>query len=316
MTHTIPTRADIAEAHARIAPHIRRTPVLTVEENALGLPFPVAFKLEHTQITGSFKLRGALNNMLSREVPEAGIVAASGGNHGAGVAYAATKLGHKSIIFVPKLIAKEVKLQRMRDFGGEVIVAEGSVAQVMQDYIDYAEKTGAMVVHPYDTAPTLTGQGTAALEIEDQLDLDTLLVSVGGGGLIGGITAWCAGHTKVVAVETHDTNTLSKSLVEGPDITVKPSGIAAGSLGGPSLGQLPYQIAKAHIDTAVLVSDEDVFNAQRRLWDAARLVTEPGAATALAALTSGAYIPEKDERVGVLLCGGNDAPDWFMETAT
>ncbi|MFT6784948.1 MAG: threonine dehydratase [Dinoroseobacter sp.] len=317
MTETIPTRDDIRAAHARIAPHIRRTPVLTVEQGALGLPFPVAFKLEHTQITGSFKLRGALNNMLSRDVPEAGIVAASGGNHGAGVAYAATKLGHKSVIFVPKLIAKEIKLKRMRDFGGEVIVADGSVAQVMQDYIELAAKTGAMVVHPYDTAPTLTGQGTTALEIEEQLpDLDTLLVSVGGGGLIGGITAWCAGHTKVVAVETHDTNTLSLSMAQGPDISVKPSGIAAGSLGGPSLGKLPYAIAKAHIDTAVLVSDADVFEAQRRLWDAARLVTEPGAATALAALTSGAYVPQSGERVGVLLCGGNDEPNWFMESAT
>lgn len=317
MTETIPTRDDIRAAHARIAPHIRRTPVLTLEADALGLPFPVAFKLEHTQITGSFKLRGALNNMLSRDVPEAGIVAASGGNHGAGVAYAATKLGHKSVIFVPKVIAKEVKLQRMRDYGAEVIVAEGSVGEVMQAYQDYAAQTGGMVVHPYDTAATLAGQGTTALEIEEQLpELDTLIVSVGGGGLIGGITAWCAGHTKVVAVETHDTNTLSLSMQVGPDIDVKASGVAAGSLGGPALGKLPYAIAKAHIDTAVLVSDADVYEAQRRLWDAARLVTEPGAATALAALTSGAYVPKDGERVGVLLCGGNDAPDWFMESAT
>ena len=317
MTETIPTRDDIREAHARIAPHIRRTPVLTLEAGALGLPFPVAFKLEHTQITGSFKLRGALNNMLSRDVPEAGIVAASGGNHGAGVAYAATKLGHKSVIFVPKVIAKEVKLKRMRDYGAEVIVAEGSVGEVMQAYQDYAAQTGGMVVHPYDTAPTLAGQGTTALEIEEQLpELDTLLVSVGGGGLIGGITAWCADHTKVVAVETFETNTLSLSMQVGPDIDVKASGVAAGSLGGPALGKLPYAIAKAHIDTAVLVSDADVYEAQRRLWDAARLVTEPGAATALAALTSGAYVPKDGERVGVLLCGGNDAPDWFMESAT
>ncbi len=313
MTLALPTRDDIRAAHARIVPHIRRTPVLSVEADALGLPFQTHFKLEHTQITGSFKLRGALNNMLSRDVPDAGVVAASGGNHGAGVAYAATKLGHKSVIFVPKVIAKPEKVQRMQAFGAEVILTDGSVADCMDAYAAYAAETGALAVHPYDTAPTLCGQGTVALEIDEDLPLDTLFVSVGGGGLIGGIAAWCAGRTKVVAVETHDTNTLSLSLQVGPEIDVKASGIAASSLGGPRLGVLPYAVAQAHIDTALLVEDAAVFDAQRRLWEATRLVTEPGAATALAALTSGAYVPQQGERVGVLLCGGNAEPDWFKD---
>lgn len=309
----IPTRDDIRAAYTRIAPHIRRTPVLGVEPGALGLPFGVALKLEQTQITGSFKLRGALNNILGAEVPQAGVVAASGGNHGAGVAYAAQVAGCRSTVFVPAAIAKEVKLKRMRDFGAEVIVAEGSVAEVMQAYADHAIQTGALSVHPYDTAPTIIGQGTVALEFEEQApDLDTVLIAVGGGGLIGGVTAWYAGRVKVVAVETHTTNTLTRSLTEGPDFSASPSGVSAGSLGGPRLGELPFEIAKAHINTHVLVSDADVFEAARRLWDATRLVGEPGAATALAGLTSGAYQPEKDERVGVLLCGGNADVDWFL----
>lgn len=308
----IPTRAQIEAAHARIAPHIRSTPVLSVEAGALGLPFAVDFKLEQTQITGSFKLRGALNNILGADVPSAGVVAASGGNHGAGVAYAATKLGHKSKIFVPRAIAKEEKLRRMRGFGAEIVLTEGSVADCMDEYAAYAKSSGALAVHPYDTAPTLIGQGTVAREFDAQVpDLDTVLIAVGGGGLIGGVAAWCAGHIKVVAVETHLTNTLSLSMERGPDINVKASGIAASSLGGPALGVLPYEIAKAHIDTHVLVDDADVFDAGQRLWEATRLVGEPGAATALAGLTSGAYIPEKGERVGVLICGGNADVDWF-----
>ncbi len=310
----IPTRDDIQAAYTRISPYLRRTPAMQIEENALGLPYPVALKLEHTQITGSFKLRGALNNILGAQVPEAGVVAASGGNHGAGVAYAATQLGHASKVFVPKTIAKQEKLRRMRAFGAEVVLTEGSVADCMTQYAAYAEASGALAVHPYDTAPTVTGQGTVALEFEQQIEgLDTVLISVGGGGLIGGVAAWCAGRIKVVAVETHLTNTLSLSMTQGPDINVLASGIAASSLGGPALGALPYKIAKAWIDTHVLVHDADVFDAGQRLWEATRLVSEPGAATALAGLTSGAYVPAADERVGVLICGGNSDVDWFVQ---
>jgi len=308
------TPADITAAAARIAPHIRDTPILRLEAGALDLPYPMILKLEHTQITGSFKLRGALNNLLSRDVPAAGVVAASGGNHGAAVAYAATKLGHKSIIFVPRAIAKEEKLRRMREFGGEVILTDGSVADCMTQYADHAASTGALAVHPYDTAPTLAGQGTVALEMEAQTGgFDTIMVATGGGGLIGGIAAWLGDRVQVVSVETEGTNTLARSLTEGPDIDVAASGIAAGSLGGPRLGELSYQIIKDRVSRAIVLPDAAVMDAGARLWAATRLVGEPGAATALAALTSGAYVPAPDERVAVLICGGNAEPGWFLD---
>lgn len=308
-----PTPDAITAAAPLIAPYIRQTPIVTVEAQALGLPCPVTLKLEHTQITGSFKLRGAFYNMLTRAVPEVGVVAASGGNHGAAVAYAATALGHKSRIFVPAAIAKEEKLKRMRGFGGEVILTEGSVGACMAEYAAYAETSGALSVHPYDTIPTLTGQGTLAREIDAQMDgVDTVIVSTGGGGLIGGVAAWFRDRVKVVSVETEGTNTLEKSLREGPDIDVSASGIAAGSLGGPRLGVDSFAVIKAFVDEAIIVPDADVFTAATRLWEATRLIGEPGSAVALAALTSGAYVPAKDERVCVILCGGNEAPDWFL----
>jgi threonine dehydratase len=315
---TYPTPDDIDAAAARIAGRVRQTPILAVEGAALGLPHPVTLKLEHTQVTGSFKVRGAFNTMLSAEVPAAGVVAASGGNHGAAVAHAASTLGHRAKIFVPKLIAKEEKLARMRDFGGEVILTEGSVADCMAEYAAHAEETGALSVHPYDTFPTLAGQGTVAREIEAQMartdlnGIDTILVSTGGGGLIGGVAAWFRDRVRVVSVETQDTNTLERSFREGPEFSASPSGVAASSLGGPRLGAMSWQVIRDHVAQAVLVDDAAVFDAARRLWEGTRLIGEPGAAVALAALTSGAYVPEPGERVCVLLCGGNAAPDWFL----
>jgi threonine dehydratase len=311
---TYPTPDDIVAAATLIKGRVRHTPVLDVEGAALGLPCPITLKLEHTQVTGSFKVRGAFNTMLRAGVPEAGVVAASGGNHGAAVAYAATQLGHRSVIFVPKAIAKEEKLRRMRMFGGEVILTDGAVEDCMAAYAAHAEATGALSVHPYDTFPTLAGQGTVAREIEDQTGgIDTILVSTGGGGLIGGVAAWFRDRVRVVSVETEGTNTLERSLREGPDISVQASGIAASSLGGPRLGVMSYEVARAHVDHAIILPDAAVFDAAQRLWEATRLIGEPGSAVALAALTSGAYVPEPDERVCVLLCGGNAEPDWFAE---
>jgi threonine dehydratase len=314
---TYPTPDDIAAAAALIEGRVRRTPILSLEPGALGLPIPVTLKLEHTQVTGSFKVRGAFNNMLSREVPPAGVVAASGGNHGAAVAYAATELGHTSKIFVPKSIAKEEKLRRMRMFGGEVILTEGSVAECMAEYAAAAESTGALSVHPYDTAWTLAGQGTVAREMEDQMggpgSVDTILVATGGGGLIGGIAAWFGDRVNVVSVETEGTDTLARSLREGPEIDVAASGIAAGSLGGPRLGVQSWEVIRDRVKTALVLPDAEVYAAAKTLWEATRLVGEPGAAVALAALTSGAYTPERDERLAVLICGGNADVDWFLE---
>lgn len=312
-----PTPDQISAAADRIAGRVRRTPVLEVEADALGLPHPITLKLEQTQVTGSFKVRGAFNNMLSRDVPAAGVVAASGGNHGAAVAYAATQLGHASRIYVPKSIAKEEKLRRMRMFGGEVILTDGSVADCMAEYAAAAEATGALSVHPYDTEWTLAGQGTVARELEDQLggsgSVDTILVATGGGGLIGGIASWFGDRVNVVSVETEGTDTLSRSLREGPDIDVAASGVAAGSLGGPRLGLQSWEVVRDRVKTAIVLPDAEVYEAARMLWEATRLVGEPGAAVALAALTSGAYTAQKDERVAVLICGGNADVDWFLE---
>jgi len=312
----IPTREAIAAAHVRIAPHVRRTPVLALEAGALGVPRPLWLKLEHLQVTGSFKVRGAFNNLLSGPVPEAGIVAFSGGNHGAAVAHAATTLGHRSTVYVPAAVARPEKLARMRAFGAEVIEAEGSVSEVLAQYLAHAERTGARPVHPYDTAPTVTGQGTVAREIEEEVALDTLIVSTGGGGLIGGIASWYAGRVRVVSAETEGTDTLARTLREGPGVTIQPSGIAAASLGGPSLGAVPAAAIAAHVRDACVVSDDAVREAGRRLWEATRLVVEPAAAVTLAALLAGAYRPEPGERVGLLMCGGNAEPSWMLEGPT
>lgn len=314
---TYPTPEDIAAAAFRIAGRVRMTPLLSLEAGALGLPCPVILKLEHTQVTGSFKVRGAFNNMLSRDVPAAGVVAASGGNHGAAVAYAATELGHTSRIYVPKAIAKEEKLRRMRMFGGEVILTEGSVADCMAEYAAAAERTGALSVHPYDTDWTLAGQGTVAREFEAQAggpgSVDTILVATGGGGLIGGIAAWFGDRVNVVSVETEGTDTLSRSLKEGPEINVSASGVAAGSLGGPRLGLRSWEVISDRVKNAIVLPDAEVYGAAKTLWEATRLVVEPGAAVALAALTSGAYVPASGERVAVLICGGNADVDWFVQ---
>ncbi len=311
MTH--PTPDAIAAAAPIIAPYIRHTPILLAEARGLGLPCPVTLKLEHTQITGSFKVRGAFFNLLTRTVPDEGVVAASGGNHGAAVAYAATTLGHSSRIYVPSAIAKEEKLRRMRGFGGEVVLTDGSVAACMDEYAAYAEASGALSVHPYDTIPTLTGQGTLARELEAQMEaVDTVIVATGGGGLIGGVAAWFRDRARVISVETEGTNTLERSLREGPEIDVSASGIAAGSLGGPRLGVDSFEIIRQFVDEAIIVPDKAVFEAAKRLWEATRLIGEPGSAVALAALTSGAYVPAPDERICVILCGGNAEPDWFV----
>ena len=305
-------QSKISAAFEKVRTHIRRTPVLDLEPGAVGIDHRVVCKLEHLQLTGSFKVRGAFNNLANSKLTKAGVVAISGGNHGAAVAYAATKSGVKSTVFVPGMIANEVKIARMRGFGAEVIVTEGSVDQAFHAYDNFANETGALPVHPYATSATLAGQGTVGLEFEDQVpDLDTLFVSVGGGGLIGGIAAWFAGRVKIVAVETKGTASLDKTLKGTLPANFAVSGISASGLGASSIGELPLEIIKAHVTHNIVVSDKDVIEAQKRLWNAARTVCEPGGVTALAALTSGAYVATKGERIGVLLCGGNAEPNWF-----
>ncbi len=301
-------RAAISTAAGRIRAHVRRTPVLTVA-GGLGLPHPVDLKLELLQHTGSFKPRGAFNNLLSREVPAAGVVAASGGNHGAAVAYAARALGHPARIYVPE-VAGPAKIALIREAGADLVVTEGAYSDALAAARAHEAATGAIQVHAYDAPETVAGQGTLMLEWEEQgLDADTVLIAVGGGGLIGGALAWLAGRRKVVAVEPEACPTLNRALAEGPETEVAVGGIAVNSLGARKIGSICYVLARQHGVASVLVPDSAVAEAQQRLWRGLRILAEPGGAAALAALISGAYRPAPGERVAVLVCGGNPSSD-------
>jgi threonine dehydratase len=307
---TIPTidRDSIAKTERLIRPYVRHTPTITVEAADFGLaPGKLAFKLEFLQHTGSFKPRGAFANLLTRQAPAAGVVAASGGNHGAAVAFAAMRLGIKATIFVPKVTSR-AKLDRIRAYGAELAVTGEVYADALAASEALVAETGALPVHAYDQPETLLGQGSVGLELEvDRPEIDTLLVATGGGGLIGGIAAWYAGRTRVVSVEPEAAPTLHDALKAGRPVDAPAGGIAADSLAPRRVGALMFPIAQQHVAEAVLVTDGAIRDAQRRLWDVLRIVAEPGGAAALAALLSGRYVPAKDERVAVLLCGANTA---------
>jgi len=300
------TRARIAATEKLIRPHIRRTPVLEVDAADFGLgASSLCFKLELMQHAGSFKARGAFANLRIRKVPPVGVAAASGGNHGVAVAYAASRLGFPAKIFVPS-ICSPAKIVRIRDSGAELVVVGELYADALAASETFVAQSGALAVHAFDQTETLLGQGTVALELEGQVsDLDTLLVPVGGGGLIGGIAAWFERRLRVVAVEPEASPTLHRALAAGRPIDAEAGGIAAESLGPRRIGELMFPIAQASIDRVVLVSDDAIRAAQRALWDVIRVVAEPGGATAFAALLSRRYQPEKSERVGVMVSGGN-----------
>ncbi|MEE9387526.1 MAG: serine/threonine dehydratase [Paracoccaceae bacterium] len=315
------TKEQIRAARKRVQGHVRQTPVLHLEPGALFEHGICSLKLEHFQHTGSFKVRGAFNALLSNERPAGGVSAYSGGNHGAAVAYAATSLGLKSTIFVPKF-AGPIKIGRMQQFGAEVRVMDAPAAELVEAFQSFARETGALAVHPYDDALVLAGQGTLGMEMEEQLaggdtgidaGVDTVILSVGGGGLLGGIGSWFGERVNILAVETEGTATLATALEQGIDSEITPAGVAASALGAGSMGVLPMQVVAETRTRSVTVTDEAVVEAQQRLWDRTRIIGEPGAATALAALTSGAYVPQKGERVCVIVCGGNAQPDWFVD---
>ena len=298
---------DIRAAYARIQPHVRRTPVVRTDAADFGVPLdrPLALKLEFLQHTGTFKPRGAFNNLLSRAVPRAGVAAASGGNHGAAVAYAAQRLGLKATIFVPD-VSSPVKIARIRSYGADVRVGGARYADALDACNAFIQTGGALSVHAYDAAETIAGQGSVGLEWEEDAgDLDTVLVAVGGGGLIAGIAAWYGRRVKVVGVEPEGSCALHASLEAGRPVDVTVESIAADSLGARNTGQLVYDIARQNVDHVVLVPDDAIVAAQRLLWDRLRVAAEPGGAAALAALTSGRFKPRADEKVGVLLCGAN-----------
>jgi threonine dehydratase len=300
------TRERIAETEQRIRPHVRRTPVLAVDLADFGLaPRPVDLKLEFLQHSGSFKARGAFANLLTRPVPDAGVVAASGGNHGAAVAYAAMKLGVPATIFLPS-VTSPAKARRIESYGAKLVVGGERYADALAASEAFVEETGALPVHAFDQPETLLGQGTVGLEIEADLPAcDTLLVATGGGGLIGGIAAWFAGRIRVVAVEPEGAPTLHRALAAGRPVDAPAEGIAADSLAPRQVGRLMFPLAQAYVERSVLVSDDDIRAAQQALWDTLRVVVEPGGAAAMAALLSNSYQPAAAERVAVLLCGAN-----------
>jgi threonine dehydratase len=297
---------EISSAYELITPHIRRTPVIEVNGADFGIAVDrIVLKLELLQHAGSFKARGAFINLLTRTVPGAGVVAASGGNHGAAVAFAAMKRNVPAKIFVPS-VASRAKTQQITEYGAELVIAGERYADALTASEAWALHSGAMPIHAFDQAETLLGQGTVGLELEDQAsELTTLLVAVGGGGLIAGIAAWYKGRTNIVGVEPDQAPTLTRALEAGQPVDAAAGGIAADSLAPRRVGELVFPIIQRYVNRTVLVSDDAIREAQRRLWKTLRVVAEPGGAAALAALTSGQYVPGPDERVGVMICGGN-----------
>ncbi len=299
------TPAGIEAAYARIAPHIRVTPVLDLPDGAFGFANPLSVKLELLQHAGSFKARGAFNTLTAMTPSAAGVAAASGGNHGAAVAHAAGRLGIKARIFVPE-ISSPAKVARIRLAGAEVVQQGQRYADALALCEAYQRASGAAGIHAYDAWPTIEGQGTTGLEWERQAGtLDTVLVATGGGGLVSGIALWFQRRVKVVAVEPEGSRALHAALEAGRSVDVPVESIAADSLGARSVGDKVHAVCAAHLDHVALVPDDAIRQAMRTLWSDLRLVAEPGGTAALAALLCGAYKPAKGERVGVLICGGN-----------
>lgn len=299
-------RKRIEAVGAVIAPYVRVTPTLALSGADFGLPpFSLTLKLELLQHSGSFKARGAFANLLLRPLPAVGVAAASGGNHGAAVAYAAMRLGVRAKIFVPT-VSSPAKVQRIRAYGAALAVVGDRYADALAASEAWVAETGALPVHAFDQLETLLGQGTLGLELAGQAPaLDTVLVSVGGGGLIGGVAGWYAGDARVVGVEPELAPTLMEALKAGRPVDAPASGIAADSLAPRRVGELMFPIARAHVARVALVSDAAIREAQDALWQTVRIAAEPGGAAALAALLSGVYVPEPGERVGVVVSGGN-----------
>jgi threonine dehydratase len=317
LTATV-TPADIRAAHARIQDHIRRTPLLETA-SPIDRAAPLSLKLECLQETGSFKARGAFHNLLTRPASAAGYATASGGNHGAAVAFAAQKLGIRARVFVPE-IASPAKIAKIKAYGAEAMIGGAAYAEAQERCDTYVAETGALSIHPYDAAETVAGQGTVALEWEEDLErlglakLDTVLIAVGGGGLIAGAAAWFQGRVKIVGVEPEGSRALHAALEADKPVDVTVQSIAADSLGAKRVGQLDFDIAKSFVSGVVLVKDAVITEAQRQLWTEFSIIAEPGGAAAFAAIMSGAYQPERNERVGVLVCGSNADLTAFAKT--
>jgi threonine dehydratase len=301
------TRADIAHAYKTIRPYLRRTPVIDVELDGLAPGAPVTLKLEQLQCAGSFKSRGAFTNLLLRDVPPAGVVAASGGNHGLAVAYAAHRLGIPARIFVPT-VSSPAKTERIRQLA-DLVIEGDRYADALEAAQRWAEQSGAMSVHAYDQQETILGQATLAIELDEQApSLDTVLVPVGGGGLIAGIAAYFAGAVKVIGVEPDGAPTLTRARAAGRPADAPAGSIAVDALAPRRVGDLVFPITQAHVADVVLVDDDAIRAGQRALWQSARIAAEPAASVGIAALLAGAYRPAAGERVGVVISGANMPP--------
>jgi len=303
-------RATIETIYNRIRPHVRVTPIVETRGTDFGLAdFSLTFKLELMQHAGSFKTRGAFTNLLTRDIPKTGVAAASGGNHGAAVAYAAMRLGVPARIFVPT-VSSPAKINRIRGYKADLVVIGDRYADALAASEAWIAESGAMRVHAYDQIETLVGQGTLGLELTQQApSLDTLLIGVGGGGLLGGVAAWYAGRTRIVGVEPTEAPTLTMALKAGRPVDAPAGSIAADSLAPRQVGALMFPIAQRYVERTILVSDDDIRRAQRMLWDVLRIVAEPGGSAATAAILSGAYTPAPGDRVGVVVSGGNTVVD-------
>jgi threonine dehydratase len=302
------THTTIAAAAARLMPYVRHTPIIEIDGGSLSLHYSAKLKLELLQHTGSFKPRGAFNRLLSATIPAAGVITASGGNHGAAVAYAARSLGVPAEIFVP-VSTPTTKVDRISGYGARVIQGGAAYADALAASRARQSETGAIEVHAYDHEDVLAGQGTVGREFQmDAPELTHILIATGGGGLIGGIAAWYAGSAEVICVEPENCPTLTTAMLVGRPIDCPVSGLAADSLGARQVGAVMFPIAQAFVTASVLVTDESIGAAQRMLWEQTRLIAEPGGATALAALLSGRFVPPAGARVGVVVCGGNTDP--------
>jgi threonine dehydratase len=309
------SRDDIQRTHHMIEPYIRRTPVIQADlrdlDESSAAPRPVTLKLEQLQCAGSFKARGAFANLLLRKVPGAGVVAASGGNHGVAVAYAARRCGVPAKIFVPTVSAP-AKIDRIRRLGADLVVTGERYADALAAAQAWMTDSGAMSVHAYDQRETLLGQGTLGLELAGQVHdrggLDTVLVPVGGGGLIGGVASWFAGAARVIGVEPEGAPTLTRARAQGRPADAPAGSVAADALAPRRVGDLVFPITQRYVEDVVLVDDASILAAQQALWQALRVAAEPAASVGIAALLSGAYKPAPGERVAVVITGANMTP--------
>lgn len=300
---------DITEAATRLGPFVRSTPCITIDGAELGTTGTITLKLELLQHSGSFKARGASNFLLATDIGDAGVVAASGGNHGAAVAWAAQRLGHRAAIFVPTISAP-AKVERLRSYGADVHQVGGVYAEALAAADEHVAATGATSVHAYESPLVMAGAGTTGLELESQTtDVDTVLVACGGGGLVGGVATWYQRRARIVACETEGTACYARALDRGRPVDVEVTGVAADALGATRIGSLAWTQLSAAGVGSVVVDDEAVAQARHLLWDRLRIVTEPSAAVPVAALLSGTVRPAADEHVAVIVCGANTTID-------